>query len=215
MHDGNDKCVILDDDLTFSEHYLRENGQKGLKKLKAGDPKITVGFQFMEELLNDTALVGIHPRQMGHLQKPPYNENGKIVCVFGINRRMAGEIPDLDRFPIMGDITLNCTLLERGLGNKIITTLFIDWYPCQSAGGCSLTRTPEIQAEACYWLEQRFGPYVKVKEKEAKDGWLGGKRIDFVGRWKALYEAGASGVLDIGARINKGKERSRTTETLE
>ena len=196
LQDGYDKAVIMDDDLKFSEPYIRDDGERRLRTLEDGSLAIKAGFEYMEYLLDDTALVSFHPRQMGHTKEPPYDKNGKIVCVQGINRKLVGKVPDLNKFPILADVVLNATLLERGLGNKIITTLFIDWYPCQADGGCSFTRTPEIQAEACYWLEKRFGPYIKAVEKEAKSGWLGGKRVDFRGQWKALYNAGAAKVLD-------------------
>jgi hypothetical protein len=196
LDDGNDKAVIIDDDLKFSIPVLNDLGERRLQTVPDQDPAISYGFDYIEELLDDTALVSFHPRQMGHTKEPPYVENGKVVCVQGINRRLVGDIPDLNKFPILADVVLNATLLSRGMGNKIITTLFIDWYPCQAPGGCSETRTAEIQAEACYWLEERFGPYIKAVEKEAKSGWLGGKRVDFRGQWKALYAAGASAVLD-------------------
>jgi hypothetical protein len=205
MRDENECCCILDDDLIFSHQIpkgLNPDGtvKMGLKTLEGADTeRLLTLFGYMELLLEDTALVGVHPRQMGHLQKPPYNENGKVICIQGINRRLVGTIPDIDRFPILADVVLNATLLERGQGNKIMTTWFHDWGSCNAPGGCSLYRTPEMQAEACYWLEERFGPYIKAVEKEAKDGWLGGKRVDFRGQWKALYKAGAARVLDKGA----------------
>ncbi len=198
MADGNECCVILDDDLVFSRQVLK--GDKiGLQTIQGAEAeRLLTLWGYMEILLEDTALVGVHPRQMGHTKKPPYVENGKIICIQGINRRLVGDIPDLDRFPILSDVILNATLLERGQGNKIITTTFHDWGSCNAPGGCSLYRTPEMQAEACYWLEERFGPYIKAVEKEGKDGWLGGKRVDFRGQWKGLYKAGAARLLDRG-----------------
>ena len=194
------KGVIIDDDLKFSYPYKRDDGARRLRTIGPGDRSepITEGFALMETLLDDTALVSFHPRQMGHTKEPPYVTNGKILCVQGFNRNLIGSILDLNKFPILADVVLNATLLERGIGNKIITTLFVDWYPCQAPGGCSLTRTPEMQAEACYWLEERFGPYIKAVEKEAKSGWLGGKRVDFRGQWKKLYAAGIASILDKG-----------------
>ncbi len=199
MDDGNNKGVIIDDDLRFSTPYVRHDGAHRLCTIGPNDSKkpIEEGFQYMDDLLESTALVSFHPRQMGHTKEPPYVENGKIVCIQGFNRSLIGDIPDLNRFPILADVVLNCTLLSRGISNKIITTLFIDWYPCQAPGGCSLTRTPEIQAEACYWLEERFGPYIKAVIKEPKNEWLGGKRVDFRGQWKKLYAAGVAGILDL------------------
>ena len=196
MADGEECAVIIDDDLVFSRQVPKGDKMSLVTITGADTERLMTLWGFMEILLEDTALVGVHPRQMGHLQKPPYVENGKVVCIQGVNRRMVGRIPDLNRFPILADVILNATLLERGMGNKIITTFFQNWGSCQAPGGCSLTRTPEMQAEACYWLEERFGPYIKAVEKEGKDGWLGGKRVDFRGQWKALYKAGTSGLLD-------------------
>jgi hypothetical protein len=198
MEDGEEVCCILDDDLVFSRQWSKPDGKIGLKTIEGADTeRLLTLFGFMEILLEDTALVGVHPRQMGHLQKPPYVDNGKVICVQGINRRLVGTIPDLAKFPILSDVVLNATLLARGQANKIITTFFQDWGSCNAPGGCSTYRTPEMQAEACYWLEERFGPYIKAVEKEAKNGWLGGKRVDFRGQWKKLYAAGAAGLLDI------------------
>lgn len=198
MRDGNEKAVMLDDDLIFSRRITHPDGRPGLKTIEGVEigefmPKL---FEYIEYLLDDTALVGVHPRQMGHTAKLPFEVNGKVICVQAINRKLVGHIPDLDKYPILSDVVLNATLLSRGIGNKIITSFCQDWGPSQAAGGCALYRTPEMQAEACRWLAERFGPYIKVKEKEAKNGWLGGKRVDFVGQWKKLYDAGVAGLLD-------------------
>ena len=209
MQDNNEKVVIIDDDLVFSQQYMRDNDKVGLRTLVGSETEILMAlWAYMEHLLDDTALVGVHPRQMGHIQKPPFNENGKVLCIQGINRSRVGHIPDLNRFPILADVILNATLLERGVGNKIITTFFQDWGSCQAPGGCSLTRTPMVQAAACYWLEERFGPYIKAVKKTAKDGWLGGERVDFRGQWKALFNAGASGILDSRKGGNSQQEGS-------
>lgn len=199
--DHNDKIVILDDDLIFSErvkdrlHTVQPQDAHALNPL----------WRYMEELLEETALVGIHPRQMGHTAPLPYKENGKIVCVQGINRRLIreqlGGYPEINQFPILSDVVLNATLLAHGIGNRLITKWCVDWGTCQAPGGCSIYRTPEMQAEACRWLESEFGPYIKAVEKEAKNGWLGGKRVDFRGQWKRLYEAAPrrANLLDNGA----------------
>jgi hypothetical protein len=152
---------------------------------------------------------------MGHLAPPPFQVNGKVICVQGINRALVGDVPDMSKYPILADVVLNATLLSRGISNKIITTFFQNWGSCNAPGGCSIYRTPEMQAEACYWLEARFGPYIKTKVKEPKNGWLGKKRVDFVGQWKRLYDAGVAGVLDFGTRIDTGPEDSGDGEAVE
>jgi hypothetical protein len=118
LDDGFDKAVIIDDDLKFSIPHVSD-GKRRLHTVRDQSPFITKGFKYMEELLDDTALVSFHPRQMGHTKEPPYTENGKVVCVQGINRKLCGSIPDLNKFPILADVVLNATLLSRGVGNKI------------------------------------------------------------------------------------------------
>lgn len=203
MQDGEEKAVIIDDDLIFSHQWNRPDNTIGLRSVEDVE-QLSDLWAYMENLLDETALVGVHPRQMGHIQKPPFVENGKVVCVQGINRSLVDTIPDLNKFPILADVVLNATLLERGQGNKIITTFFQDWGSCQAPGGCSITRTPQMQAEACYWLEERFGPYIKAVKKTAKNNWLGGERVDFRGQWKKLYNAGVANLLDKGEGSNSG-----------
>jgi len=215
MGDGEEKAVILDDDLVFSRQ-VPKNGKISLKTIAGQETeRLITLFGFMEVLLEDTALVGVHPRQMGHLQSPPFVENGKVVCIQGINRRLVGRVPDLNRFPILADVILNASLLERGQGNKIITTFFQNWGSCQAPGGCSLTRTPEMQAEACYWLEERFGPYIKAVVKKPKNKWLGEERVDFRGQWKALFSAGSAGLLHNKAGGNTEEKGSGGAKTVE
>lgn len=216
MGDGSDQCCILDDDLVFSRRYTNPKGNPGLQTCRTEEEleTVNVGFSLMERLLLDTALVGIHPRQMGHTQPTPYVENGKIICIQGINRKLIGKMK-INQYPILADVILNATLLSHGQGNKIVTTICQDHGSCQAPGGCSLYRTPGMQAEACYYLEERFGPYIKAKIKEAKDGWLGGKRVDFTGQWKRLYAAGASGVLDTGTGENTDAEILWQTTALD
>lgn len=187
-NDGEEKIVILDDDLVFSVR----TGDKLITVMSEDRATLNSLWLYMQNRLKDTALVGIHPRQMGHVAPLPYKDNGKIVCVQGINRRLIkeafGKYPQINQFPILSDVVLNATLLAHGIGNRIITLWCVDWGTCQAPGGCSLYRTAEMQAEACRWLESEFGPYIKAVEKEAKNGWLGGKRIDFRGQWKQLHK---------------------------
>lgn len=217
MRDGENKAVIMDDDLIFSRRITHHDGRPGLKTIEGPEIDVLMPelFSYIEYLLDETALVGVHPRQMGHTAKLPFEENGKVICVQAINRQLVGTIPDLSKYPILADVVLNATLLSRGVGNKIVTSFCQDWGPSQAPGGCAIYRTPEMQAEACIWLEERFGPYIKVKEKESKNGWLGGKRVDFVGQWKKLYAAGVAGVLDHREGEHTEAEGAGSSEAVE
>lgn len=205
----DEKAVILDDDLVFSNRVLID-GKPSLRTIDDAE-RTGVLFDYIEELLSDTALVGVHPRQMGQNTKPPYVDNGRIICIQGINRRFIGKVK-VDQFPILADVVLNCTLLSRGQANKIITTHFQDHGPCQAPGGCSIYRTSEMQRAAVEYLAQRWPDYVKVVERRVKTNWLqneDGVRYDYTCQWKRLYAAGSAYVLGGRTGINPDKEGGR------
>lgn len=176
--------AIMDDDLWFD---IRRDDAEKLRKPMTND-EILPMFEQVEALLQDTALVGIHPRQFGHNKELPYVENGKMVCFHAINTRLwPAHFPRVDGFPILSDVRLVAGLLARGVPNKLITTFVVDWAPCMADGGCSDYRTHEMQKQGCEQLEEMFGPYLKVKKKTTKGDGFGGERYDFTCRWKDLY----------------------------
>jgi len=201
----DEKAVIMDDDLVFSERNA--DG----KLITIRDPEeLSPMFEQMEALLDTYPLVGVHPRQMGQHTKPPYVENGRIICIQGINRRLIGPTK-VDQFPILADVVLNCTVLARGGRNAIITTYFQDHGPCQAEGGCSIYRTSEMQKAAVEYIAERFGPFAKVVKRRTQAGWLeqNGERHDYTCQWKRLHAAGAAHVLDPGAVPHPDKEARR------
>lgn len=185
----DNKVVILDDDLVFSK---RVEG----KLLKVQDKEeLDTMFQTMEAMLDETALVSVHPRQMGHLAPLPYAENSKVICIQGVNRTLCNPMPRVDQFPILADVVLNCTLLSRGMGNKLITTFCQDHGSCQAPGGCSIYRTPEMQKEAVEYVADRFAPFAKAVTKRPKQAkWMGDERTDLRVQWKKLYAWGTENV---------------------
>lgn len=208
MHD-EEKAVIIDDDLVFSRRQLI-NGKPSLRTIEDSE-EVGVLFDYMEELLNDTALVGVHPRQMGQNTSPPYENNGRIICIQGINRRLIGKVK-VDQFPILADVVLNCTLLSRGQSNKIITTHFQDHGPCQAPGGCSIYRTADMQRSAVEYIAGRWPDYARVVERRVKTNWLQneeGVRYDYTCQWKRLHAAGVAHLLDPGKVPNPDKEAGK------
>lgn len=184
----NDKAVILDDDLVFSERAIGVNGPTGsLLTIKPEHNKVLEKmFAQMEALLDEYPLVSVHPRAMGHAAPPGHVENGRIICVQGINRRLIGPVR-VDDFPILADVRLNLTLLGRGDKNAIITDFFQDHGPCQAPGGCSIYRTPEMQEACIDDLVRRWPNHVrKVIRKPKVAKWLGDERVEYVAQWKRL-----------------------------
>lgn len=207
--DPKDKALILDDDLVFSckigERLITERNPDNLAPM----------FEELEALLDEFALVGIHPRQLGHLKKPPYVRNGRVFCVQGINRSKTRGIK-VDQHPILADVVLNCTLLSRGFDNALLTTFFQDHGPSQAPGGCSLYRTAEMQREVVEYVASRWPGFVKVEERRPKVAkWLGDVRYDYRCQWKQLYAAGLAHVLDPGTVPNPDKEARGEEKTME
>lgn len=176
-----DKAVILDDDLVFSKR--NEQG----KLITVRDPVLLEPMWCkVEELLDAYPLVSVHPRQMGHATPPGHVENGRVICVQGINRSLIGPVK-VDQHPILADVRLNLTLLGRGDRNALITDYFQDHGPCQAPGGCSIYRTPQLQELAIDSLVERWPGYVrKVIRKPKQAKWLGDERVEYTAQWKKL-----------------------------
>jgi hypothetical protein len=224
----NDKIVICDDDLYFNQYQNTnpyETGKESIRKLVViKDREQTAPmWAMMSEMLDSIPLVGVHPRMMAQNAKTPFEWNSKIVTIQGVNlaiiKEKLGGIPRVDRFPILSDVLLNCTLLSHGLPNARITTHFVDWLPSQAPGGCSLYRTSAMQEEACRYIAQEFGPYARLVEKSPKTAkWLGETRYDLNVRWKELYNArpkAGSSLLDTRKVSSLPEEGSGPTEAVE
>lgn len=210
LHEG-EKAVILDDDLVFSQ--FNNSGQLVTQR----DPTAMDSlWSYMDRVLDSHALVGVHPRQHAKNVAAGFVENGRIICIQGINRAKIGKVK-VDQFPILADVVLNCTLLARGQANAIITTHFQDHGPCQAPGGCSIYRTPDMQRSAVEYLADRFPGFVKVVHKVAKGAnWLGAEgRYDYQCQWKKLHAAGTAHVLDPGTVPNPDEEGVGQSETVE
>lgn len=183
------KFVIVDDDVWFSK---RVPGTQKLLKITDGADFVDM-WEGVECLLDSFPLVGVHPRQMGHLAKLPYVKNGKIICLQGVNLDLfpGGKPPRVDQFPILADVILNCTLLSSGYPNALLTRYVQDHGSCQAPGGCSLYRTQAMQEEAVRWVAEQFGPHAKAVIKRPKVAkWMGDERVDLRVQWKQMYEAG-------------------------
>jgi len=207
LFDYDEKIVIMDDDLYFNEYV---DGRLCVIK----DPvRLLPMFELMDKLLDEFALVGVHPRMMANTAKPPYQINSKIVTIQGINRGLAPKGLRLDHSPILADVWLNCELLSRGFANARITTHFVDWLPSQSSGGCDY-RTPEMQRDATAAIARAFHPYAEQVVKKPKTAkWLGDERYDLRVRWKDLYNArpkAALNLVDRGTVEGSSEEAGRS-----
>ena len=182
------KFVIIDDDIWFSKRV----GDKLLKCEDINRDMMDM-WQQVYDLLDTFPLVGVHPRQMGHLAKLPYEKCGKIICIQAVNVDLfPGKfLPKVNDFPILADVFLNCYLLSKGQPNALVTTYVQDHGSCQAPGGCSLYRTPAMQRQAVEAVVERYGPHAAAVVKRPKSAkWMGDERVDLRVQWKQLYRSG-------------------------
>ena len=186
--DGNHKCVIMDDDLRFA---TREGDKLLAVATKDQQTKLEDAFISLYRHLDHVPLASFHPRMMAQDKPLPYVENGKVICMQAINRKVVENVW-VKAFPILADVALNLWILSRGLGNRLITDVVLDFGSCQAPGGCSLTRTAEMQKQAVKYYAELYAPYFKeIKKKPKGTTWLAdeeGYRTDFRCQWKKLNE---------------------------
>ena len=187
MGDGLSKCVIMDDDLRFA---TREGEKHLAVATKHQEIALSEGLLSLAQHLNHRPLVSLHPRQMAHVQCSPYVENGKVICLQAINRDWVGPLK-VNQWPILADVVLNAYVLGMGWGNRLLTDLVQDHGSCQAPGGCSDTRTAELQRDAVLSLAGKYKGYITAVPKKPKgQNWLEdekGYRWDFRGQWKKLF----------------------------
>jgi hypothetical protein len=177
--------MIMDDDLKFSVRSVQDERKLVRARLEDVDREL----QRIEMALTHFPLIGCHPRAMGQEAPRKWKKDTRINAMQAVNLRLIGSVK-LNQWPILADMVLNLTLLQRGQHTLVNTELFWDQYVGSNApGGCSLHRTAEQQREAVLGLKEMFPDLVTVKEKVVKNGWFGEgvPRTDFVIAWRRAY----------------------------
>lgn len=181
------RIIIMDDDLKFS---MRLNGSN--KLVTASMTAMENAFHVLGVMMETYPLCGLHPRALGNNAPPGISEIVRVNALQAINRDLIGEVK-LDYWPVLADIVLGLTLLTRGQKTAVFNNVLWDQQRGSNAeGGCSLYRTPLVQAEAVVGLAAMFPAFVSVVRKRVKAGWFGKDmpRVDFVIYWKRAYRHG-------------------------
>lgn len=180
------KFMIMDDDLKFSMRHPDDH-----RKLIPATPEhISRELHTISAALDWYPLIGIHPRAMGQEAPALWKADSRINATQAVNTDLIPRDLKLDHWPILADMVLNLSLLQRGAHTLVRTELFWDQYGGSNApGGCSLHRTWEQQRDAVLGLKEMFPDLVTVKEKVTKNGWWGEDkpRTDFVIAWRKAY----------------------------
>lgn len=184
---GEQKIVMLDDDLRFDWRRKDDNG----KFLVATDQQVLELFAAIKTQLEAYVHVGVLAREGGNrvLQFPAvYNTRMMRVLAYRVDILWRENIK-FNRIQLMEDFDVCLQLLRKGYANCVLT----EWVQGQgnsgATGGCSHFRTIDLHNDCANKLAKLHPGLVKVVFKQTKGAWGGGIREDVTVQWKKAYNA--------------------------
>jgi hypothetical protein len=178
LHRGNDKIVMLDDDLSFAMRKS-ENGS-ALRTIRG---KVLVPeFERLEKKLGpEYPHVGFGQRQFNNSKGADWVGPVKMVCTLGYYLPIVAKLVRWDLVELREDYSATLQLLLKGYPNAIWTGTVVD-QKTNAPGGCSTYRTAELndaEAEKLAAIPE-FAPFVSVRVKNYASGPRKEPRIDWV-----------------------------------
>lgn len=163
--------VFADDDIQFFVRRIQD------KLTKAMPEEVDILFDLWEEwlLTPGIALVGISLRFGNNRIVGDYAKNTRIMSFYAFDRTvLIQEGIRFDRVPLMQDLDVTLSLLERGYHNYV-TYLFAHSQKGGSgaSGGCSDYRTPQLMRQTANKLMTLHPRSVAIKAKQSKSCWKG------------------------------------------
>lgn len=177
--------LFMDDDLVFSAR--RKDEPTKFRAMCGYDFDLMLGE--LEELLNTNPMAGVSHREGANRNIQPVLPYGRCMRVWGVNPELMPECVVWGRIPLMEDFDIILQLLRRGIPNPILNQWVHNQGGSDVSGGCSIYRTPELQADCAHKLAELHPGFVKVVQKETKSSWGGGTRTDVTIYWKKAYES--------------------------
>ena len=186
---GEDKIIMMDDDLSFSCRGRREDNPLYLSPMNPEDLYDAVTWLY--DSLGQYAMVGLGARE-GNNRKPTDTDRcSRMMRAWGIHRpTFINEGIVFDRVNGIEDFDVILQFLRKGYPNLISNRYVTNQPSSNSSGGCSTFRTIEYQAEQARLLQSLHPNYVKLVEKETKTAWGGGVRLDVNIQWKKAFANG-------------------------
>jgi len=180
--------LMLDDDLYFSHRPDPNYGGK-LERVTDLRPLLA---RVSDTLDAGFIHGGISARQGNQNIGYPHTDCIRVNNAHFFDRdAFAAQKTRFDALPVMEDFYVTLSLLTHGYPNRVI----YEWCWSQRGsgfkGGCSLYRTPEVQATAAEALHMMFPDFVKVVEKTS-DSQAGvmAARTDVNIAWLKAWERG-------------------------
>lgn len=182
-----DKILMLDDDLVFA---IRRHDDP-TKFNTCTDQDIEALFADIEFQLDSYPHVSVGAREGGNRRTEKYCDNTRTLRALSYRVDALREYNiRFDTAEFMEDFTVSLELLTRGQTIRSINWMVQNQNGSNLAGGCSIYRTMERQAEAALALKKRFPNFVNVVTKVTKTAWGGQERTDVIIAWKKAYAYG-------------------------
>jgi hypothetical protein len=184
VHDvgGGDRIFMFDDDLRFAAR----RGDDPTKFTPASAEDLSHALQSVDEHLARYPMVGLGAREGGNRVTDCWVKATRIMRAFGLSRKYLRDYNiSFSPLKLMEDFHVNLQILESGKITCVYNDLVTDQVGgSNSAGGCSVYRTPELQEASANLLASRHPGVVKVVKKTTKGAWGGGTRTDVIVQWK-------------------------------
>jgi hypothetical protein len=192
IHDmpGDDHVVFMDDDLVLATRRADDP----TKFRQPEDGHLRAMLAAIDWELRVHPMVGIGAREGGNRVTEPILHNTRIMRVLAFRRSyLRKRMMTFSPMVVMEDFHINLQILRSGAQTCVCN----QWVSNQvngsdALGGCSVYRTPAVQAEAARMLAARHPGLVRIVRKQTINGWGAeedGMRTDVVISWKKAYES--------------------------
>jgi len=180
-----ENILFIDDDLNFLK---RLNGQQKLEKID----NITELYNWVSMCLDKGfGIVGCSAQAGNNRFKNNFTYFGRIWAFYGINTKILNKHNiRYDQIEVMEDFNVVLDLLRYGYRSIINTEFAHNQKASNQSGGCSETRTFEIQKRSALLLAEKHKPFVKVVKKKSKNWVNMEERYDVKIYWKKAFEQG-------------------------
>lgn len=177
---GDSHFIMLDDDFKFANRRADDPG----KFEKTTD--ISAAIDKLYSMIGVTPLVGFAHRSGANRLDHPIKYDTRVHGAIGVDGVLAHHHGwRFDRLRYMEDFDFTLQVLTTGYSTAVYTDTVYDQGQSNAAGGCSLTRTAEGQAQAALDLALEWPGLVQIVRKKGEGMW--GERTDVRVSWaKAL-----------------------------
>ena len=179
---------LLDDDITFRQRPL--SGDWHCKPIDKQE-ELEESYRFLlNQMRKENSVHGCFAHEEGsnhYLNDFHYNTRYSRAQIYDAPKILELGI-DMERCGCMHDMDISLQLIRLGF-QALVCYKYSQGQPASgSKGGCEEERQSDGQRQAALNLKKFHPEWVKLKEKETKKSWGGGKRLDVVVAWAKCYK---------------------------